>query len=133
MVAFLANVVGCVNNAANLANDARVKSVAGSENDLVGSSVRVLEKQLSLISMPVVKIQQQDGSELWHFFPSETKVASCIKYVATRGDYSPSKEYGVFLRCFKQVNQCGYVFRLKNGRVESYSLIQNTEGRCPKI
>lgn len=133
MVAFLVNVVGCVNNTANLANDSRVKSVAGSENDLVGSSVRVLEKQLSLISMPVVKIQQQDGSELWHYFPSESKVASCTKHVAIRGNYSPSGEYGIFLRCFKKTSECGYVFRLDAGRVESYSRIQNTDGTCPDI
>lgn len=133
VVAFLVNVVGCANNAANLANDSRVKSVAGSENDLVGISVRALEKRLSLISMPVVKIQHEDGSELWHYFPSESKVASCTKHVAVRGDYSPSGEYGLFLRCFNKTNECGYVFRLDAGRVESYSQIRSTVGTCPNI
>lgn len=124
---------GCANNALDLADDSRVVSVAGSESALVGISVKELERRLSLISMAVVKTQRDDGSELWHYFPSESKVASCTKHVAVRGDYSPNGEYRLFLRCFKKTNECGYVFRLKAGRVESYSQVQSSVGTCPNI
>lgn len=130
---FLVNLVGCASNALDLADDSIMESVAVSEHVLVGSSVNELEKRLSLVSMPVVKTQQDDGSELWHYFPSESKAASCTKHVAVRGNYSPSGEYGLFLRCFKKTNECGYVFRLDAGRVESYLQIQNNVGTCPNI
>jgi len=131
--AFLVNLVGCANNALDLAEDSRVISVAGTKSDLVGSSAKELERRLSVVSMPVVKTQRDDGSELWHYFSSESKVASCTKHVAVRGNYSPGGEYGLFLRCFKKTNECGYVFRLDAGRVESYSQIQNNVGTCPNI
>ena len=124
---------GCANNFVDLADDSRVVLVAGSDSALVGISVKELERRLSLISMAVVKTQRDDGSELWHYFPSESKVASCTKHVAVRGNYSPSGEYGLFLRCFKKTNECGYVFRLKAGRVESYSQVQSGVGTCPNI
>mgnify|MGYP001170158962 CR=1 FL=1 len=126
-------VPGCANNALDLADGSRVLSVAGSESELVGISVKDFERRLSLISLAVVKTQWDDGSELWHYFPSESKVASRTKYVAVRGNYSPSGEYGLFLRCFKKTNECGYVFRLKAGRVESYSQVQSSVGTCPNI
>ena len=85
------------------------------------------------MSMPVVKIQMDAGSEIWHYFPDESDVRHCTKYVAIHGNYSDPKEYGLFLSCFKQSDVCGYVFRRKDGVVTGFELIQSSKNDCSQL
>ena len=99
----------------------------------IGSSASVVERDLDVMSMPVVKIQTNTDGEIWHYFPSESDVRHCTKYVAIRGNYSDPKEYRLFLSCFKQSDVCGYVFRRKDGVVTEFELIQNSKNECPHL
>ena len=87
---------GCANHWPNPANDSRLISVSGSKSDLIGSSAEDLQRRLSRVSMAVVTTQLDDGSELWHYFPSESKVASCTRHVAVRSNSSQAVRMGYF-------------------------------------
>lgn len=98
-------------------------------NSWVGQPVSALEKHPVFLTMPVVKAQASDGTQIWNFVNSRT-VSSCSTNATLNGALVNMATYSQFTQCMQNTAACNNIFYIKNGIVERYTPIGTGGARC---
>lgn len=96
----------------------------------VGQPVSLLELHPLFLTIPVVKTQTSDGTEIWNYI-NGGNIGGCSGggnvYVGKKIDYA---SYSSFSSCMSRFAACNNIFYIKDGRVVRYTPIGSGGAHC---
>ncbi len=95
----------------------------------VGKPVVALETHPFFITVPVVKTQASDGTEIWNFV-NGINIGSCSGGGAIYGRRIDFSTYSQFASCVQRFAACNNIFYIKNGVIQHYTPIGTGGARC---
>lgn len=95
----------------------------------VGKPVVALETHPFFITVPVVKTQASDGTEIWNYI-NGANIGTCTGGGAVYGKTINFAAYNQFASCIQRFAACNNIFYIKNGIVQNYSPIGTGGMRC---
>ena len=87
-----------------------------------GQPVSALEKHPIFVTMPVVRTETSDGTEIWNYVNGRN-VATCFSGGNFYGRTIDFATYSQFSNCMQNVQACNNIFYVKDGIVQSYTPI----------
>lgn len=94
-----------------------------------GQPVSALEKHPVFITMPVVRAQASDGTQIWNYVNGRG-VSSCTTNAMANAVTVNMATYSQFTQCMQTLAACNNVFYVKNGIVERYTPVGSGGMRC---
>ena len=98
-------------------------------NSWVGQPVSALEKHPVFLTMPVVRAQASDGTQIWNFVNARS-TSSCSTNATLSGAVVSMATYSQFTQCMQNTMACYNIFYIKNGIVERYTPVGTGGARC---
>jgi hypothetical protein len=95
----------------------------------VGQSTNILEKQPYFLTMPVVKTQAADGTEIWNYVIG-TQVSSCNQMGTMFGPRLSWGMYSGFMDCTAQYQTCNNIFYINGGKVQRVVVLGTRGAAC---
>jgi len=97
----------------------------------IGVPVAELDKQPFFLTLPQVRTQAADGTEIRNYVNGQN-VASCFGsgFATGTGGYVSSATYNEFTDCTQRFAACNNIFYIKNGVVTQYTPIGSGGMRC---
>lgn len=95
----------------------------------VGVRVAELEKHPVFITMPVVKTQASDGTEIRNYVNGRN-ISACSGGGSVFVGTIDFASYNNFASCMSRFFACNNIFHIRDGAVESYTPIGSGGARC---
>ena len=94
-----------------------------------GQPVSALEIHPIFITMPVVKTQTSDGTEVWNYVNGRN-ASSCFSSGNLYGRTVDRATYSQFSNCMQNVAACNNIFYIKDSVVQRYTPVGSGGMRC---
>lgn len=98
-------------------------------NAWVGQPVIALESHPFFITIPPVKSQLSDGSEIWNYV-NGGNLSSCTGGGDVYGRKLNSTQYSQFASCLQRFAACNNIFYIRDGKVTQYTPVGTGGMRC---
>ena len=95
----------------------------------VGQPVIALETHPIFLTIPVVKTQVSDGTEIWNYV-NGANIGSCSGGGMVYGKKLDFGSYNQFFSCMQRFAACNNIFYIKNGKVSRYTPTGTGGMRC---
>lgn len=95
----------------------------------VGQPTTALETHPIFITLPVVKTQTSDGTEIWNYINS-ANISGCTGGGSVFEPKLSFSTYNQFVSCVQRVAACNNIFYIKNGLIERFVPIGTGGARC---
>jgi hypothetical protein len=95
----------------------------------VGQSVVALETHPIFLTVPVVKTQASDGTEIWNYV-NGANLGQCSGGGSIYSGTVDYATYSKFSSCVQRFTACNNIFFIRDGRVTKYTPIGTGGARC---
>lgn len=95
----------------------------------VGQPVAALETHPIFLTVPVVKTQASDGTEIWNYVNGRN-IAQCSGGGSVYGKKISRASYDAFSSCIQSFAACNNIFYIKDGVVLRYAPVGTGGARC---
>ena len=95
----------------------------------VGQPIIALESHPFFITMPPVKSQLSDGSEVWNYV-NGANLGTCTGGGSVYGRKLDATQYSQFASCVQRFAACNNIFYIRDGKVTQYIPVGTGGMRC---
>lgn len=95
----------------------------------VGQPVIALETHPIFLSIPVVKTQASDGTEIWNYVNS-VNIGHCSGGGSIYGGLVDYGTYTAYSNCVQRAGACNNIFFIRDGKIIKYTPIGSGGVRC---
>ena len=95
----------------------------------VGQPTSVLEKQPLFLTMPVIKTQASDGTDIWNYVSGQA-ATSCNQDGTLFGRRVGWGAYSGFTDCISRFQACNNIFYIRDGRVQRVVVQASGGAQC---
>ncbi len=96
----------------------------------VGQPIYKLESHPIFVTLPVIKTQTSDGTEIWNYV-NGANLSNCMGngslYTNNKMDYN---SYNYFSNCMQRYAACNNLFYIRDSKVINYTPIGTGGARC---